>query len=352
MNLRDHRLLTLGVAIVLGALLLPPSLSAADKPLRLYGAGATFPAPLFLSWLHAFNRLHPDIQPGYQPLNSSGGITDLEAGRVDFAGADYRLPEERASKIRGGIVQLPMAAAGIALIYNLPGIDSLRLSRKAVLGIFSGTISRWNDPVITETNPALNLPDLPITFVARMSGAGTSFNLTRHLSMISPEFRKTVGATVTPNWPAAIKERGVLLRGRGNDGVSSLVKGVQGAIGYVAYPHSDLARIPAAAIENKAGKIVAPNQASFAASMQAIGEKLSLDTLINPPGEASYPMVAVSWMLVPNDLDDPAKQKAMVEIIDYALGPGQEIAERIGYIPFPPAIIDFVRKGVGALRQP
>jgi phosphate transport system substrate-binding protein len=307
---------------------------------------------LFQSWLLAFHREHPTVQPVYQGISSARGVADLEGGRIDFAGADYQVSEERAAKIRGGILQLPMTAAAIALIYNLPEVETLALSRKALIGIFTGKIARWNDPMIAEANPGLTLPDLPITLVTRTGAAGTSYNLTRHLSTISPEFESMVGTSLKPNWPTEIQQRGTLVSGKGNDGVAALVKGIAGAIGYVAYPYASLAHIPAAAVENKAGNTIAPDGVSFVASIEAIAGNPNLGALLDPPGDSSYPMIAVSWMLMPRTFDDPAKQKAMVEIIDYALGPGQDVAERIGYIPFSPGAIAFVRKQLEALKTP
>jgi phosphate transport system substrate-binding protein len=193
---------------------------------------------------------------------------------------------------------------------------------------------------------------LPITLVTRSGAAGTSHNLTHHLSAISPEFKAEVGVSLTPKWPEAIKQRGALLGARGGDGVAAQVKGVPGAIGYVAYPHASLARVPAAAIENKAGNIVSPAEVSFAASMQSIQKNPAIDTLVDPPGDGSYPMIAVSWVLMPKQFDNPAKKEALVQIIEYALGPGQELAKRIGYIPFSPAAIAFVRDELGGLDTP
>jgi phosphate transport system substrate-binding protein len=352
MNQRDKRTMKSRTAILLSALLLfPATLLGAEKPLRLYGSGATLPAPLYLSWLHSFNHQHPEIEPDYQGISSTGGIKDLIAGRVDFAGADYRISKETAAKIPGGLVQLPIAASAIALVYNLPGITDLTLSREAVLGIFNGTITQWNDPLIAKTNPDAKLPDSQITLVARASASGTSYNLSRHLSAISPEFQEAVGSSLTPNWPELIGQRGRLLRGSGNDGVATLVKSIPGTIGYVAYPYSHITGIPTAAVENNAGKIVAANPQSFAASMKTIGRLPEPAHLVDPPGEASYPMIALSWLLVPKDDENDAKQQAIIEILEYAISPaGQDIAERIGYIPLSPGAIELVREGIDALK--
>ncbi|WP_462320753.1 phosphate ABC transporter substrate-binding protein PstS [Halochromatium sp.] len=342
----------LSVVLLSVCLLLPPALIAGEKPLRIYGSGATFPAPLFSSWMHSFTAEHPKIQPDYQGTSSAGGLKDLAEGRVDFAAADFRIADEQAAELGGGILQVPMAAAGVVLVYNLPDVGQLWLSREALIGLFSGEISRWDDPLIAKTNPNASLPDLPITLVARTGASGTSYNLTTHLSTISSDLAQQIGATLTPAWNQVIERPGGLIRGAGNDGVISLVRSIPGAIGYVAYPYADFTNTPMAAIENKDGKLVAPSPVSFAASMDAIRQSPSIETLIDPAGESAYPLIAVSYVMLRKDYDHPQKRQAILDIVDYALGPGQQIAERIGYIPFSPAAIEYVRRQLEPLKQP
>ncbi|MBK1618919.1 phosphate ABC transporter substrate-binding protein PstS [Lamprobacter modestohalophilus] len=344
-------LISLSALVLSGLLLLPSMLLAAEKPLRLYGVGATFPAPLLSSWMHSFTAEHPLIQPDYQGISSAGGLRDLASGHVDFAAADYRIPEEDAAQLAGGIIQLPMAAAGIALIYNLPEVGQLRLSRAALIGIFGGQIGRWNDPLIAKTNPNASLPDLPITLVARAGASGTSFNLTAHLSAISPDLTKRVGTTLTPDWGKVINRAGGLIRASGNDGVTSLVRSIPGSIGYVAYPYADFTNTPMAAIENKDGQMVVPTALSFAASMAAISQSPTATALIDPSGENAYPLIALSYLMLRKHYDDPRKQQALVDIVDYALGPGQKLAARIGYIPFSTGAIEYVQQALEPLRQ-
>lgn len=337
-------------AALTGLLLLSPALLAGDKPLRIYGSGATFPAPLFSSWMHAFTAEHPRIQPDYQGTSSAGGLKDLAEGRVDFTAADFMISEQDAQRWAGGIVQLPMAAAAIVLVYNLPEIGQLALSREAVTGIFGGQIARWNDPIIAKTNPNAALPDRPITLVARAGASGTSYNLTRHLSAHSPELAQRLGSTLTPSWEKVLQRAGGVIRGSGNDGVISLVRSIPGSIGYVAYPYAAYTNTPMAAIENRDGNLIAPSPISFAAAMDSIRKARSIGTLIDPPGEDAYPIIAVSFVMLRKQYEDPKKQQAIVDIVEYALGPGQRTAERIGYIPFSPEAIELVKKALEPLQ--
>lgn len=353
MKQQPNRLLfSLIAALLSGLLLMPAATVAADTPLRIYGAGATFPAPLLLNWMHNYTAGHPSIQPDYQGTSSAGGLKDLAEGRIDFTAADFRLSEADAATMAGGVVQFPIAVAGIALIYNLPEIGQLRLSREAVIGIFGGEISNWNDPVIAKTNPNAALPDLPITLVARAGASGTSYNLTAHLGAISPNLANRLGITMTPAWSDLIERPGGLIRGSGNDGVTTLVRSIPGSIGYVAYPYADFTNTPMAAVENQDGQLVAPNPLSFAASMEAIRHSRDIATLIDPPGQNAYPLIAPSFLMLRKQYEDPQKQRALLDLVEYALGPGQKTAARIGYIPFSAAAIEFVKQELSPLRQP
>jgi phosphate transport system substrate-binding protein len=164
------------------------------------------------------------------------------------------------------------------------------------------------------------------------------------LSAISPDLAKRLGTTLTPPWGTLLTDPGRLVRGSGNDGVTALVRAIPGSIGYVAYPYADFTKTPMAAIENKDGKLVDPSPAAFEASISSLSQSRTTATLIDPPGESAYPLIALSYLMLPKQHKDPAKQQAIAGIIRYALGPGQTIAERIGYIPFSPGAIDYVRE--------
>ena len=341
-----------------------PGLADAEQRLRIHGAGATLPAPLYHGWARAYLAEHPNIQVDYQGSGSANGLNDLDGGRVAFAGADFLLPPEKAAALAGGVAQLPMAAAGIAIVYNLAGVDELKLSRAALSGIFDGSIARWNDPAIAAANPDADLPDQAITLVARVGASGTCYNLTRHLSRISPAFDKTVGTALKPVWPKAIGERGALVKARGNDGIAAMVQAIDGALGYVAYPFAYFDEIPTASIENQAGRYIRPDTQGFAAAIAAIDPKNvssaddlandrvsdALDVMVDPPGKAAYPIIAMSWISLPKTPQDTAKQAALLAFLEYALGPGQAIVERIGYIPFSANGVELGRRQLATLR--
>src|SRR5262245_46445223 len=157
-------------------------------PIQLTGAGATFPAPLYEEWFRRFNSRIPTIQVSYEAVGSAEGVQRFLAGEVDFGASDRALTDEEIVKVRGGILHVPMTAGAIGLVYNLPEVAPLQLSREAYAGIFLGKVTRWNDPILVKCNPYCELPDREIRLVVRAESSGSTYVLTNHLSTVSPEW--------------------------------------------------------------------------------------------------------------------------------------------------------------------
>jgi phosphate transport system substrate-binding protein len=341
--------LTLLVTVYAGSARAQTSAAQDEKaPIKLTGAGASFPAPLYLRWFRDYYKQHPTIKIDYQSTSSTGGIRDLISDRIDFAGSDLRLSEEQQAQVRGGVRQVPMTAGAIVLVYNLDGVTNLKLSRDAVVGILTGRVERWNDPLIAKDNPGAPLPDQDISVVVRGDGSGTTYHLTRHLSVASPEFAQTIGTTMRPNWPKSLQQRGMLIKGNGNDGVAAFVRAIPASIGYVQYAYGYLTGMSVAALQNRAGNVIEPNQASFEAALNAISADPDPNGIADPGGDDSYPIIALSWLLLRNEYQEPAKREALLDVIDYALGPGQAMSEKLGYIRFSDRAREYVR---GILEQ-
>src|SRR5271169_1256360 len=224
---------------------------AADS-ITLQGTGATFPAPLYQKWFSEYNKLHPEVQINYQALGSGAGVKQFQQGLVNFGASDAAMTDAEIAKVKEGVVLLPMTAGSIVLAYNIPdGPNELKLSREAYAGIFLGKITQWNDPIIAKANAGAKLPDTKITVVTRSDGSGTTFVFTSHLSAISDAWKGGPGHGTTVNFPVGVA-------GKGNPGVTALVKQTPGAIGYVEYAYAYQNKMPMASLENKSGSFVAP----------------------------------------------------------------------------------------------
>ena len=166
MDRRKFAALTAGSGLLAAVGGLLPKAALAQN-LRLTGAGASFPFPLYSTWFQAYSQATPGIQIDYQSTGSGAGVKSFISRTVDFAASDSAMTDEQIGQVDGGVVILPMTAGEIVLAYNLPGVTELKLPREVYPLIFLGEVTRWNDPRIVEANPGVTLPDMQITAVRR-----------------------------------------------------------------------------------------------------------------------------------------------------------------------------------------
>lgn len=225
-------------AVVTSAVVVTPIFTAIAQAQTLNGAGATFPAPLYERYAREVRKKHPELRINYQAIGSGGGIRQTIAGTVDFGGSDAAMTDAEIAKVKNGVILVPTAGGAVSVVYNVPGVNNLRLSRATLPAIFSGQITNWNDAKIRADNPGVNLPNQPIRFAVRADSSGTTFIFTNHLSSISPYFKGRVGANTAPKWTLPN-----VLRGRGNPGVAALIARTPGSIGYVEYAYATQNRL-------------------------------------------------------------------------------------------------------------
>jgi phosphate transport system substrate-binding protein len=323
---------TFFITLAIGAVSAISANSAAAQ--QLSGAGASFPAPLYQRWAVEYNKLHPNVQVNYQSVGSGAGVKQFTQGTVDFAASDAAMSDEEIEKVKQGVIMIPATAGSIVIAYNLPEVKDLKLSRDAYVGIFLGKITKWNDPAIAKDNPDVKLPDLPINVAFRSDGSGTTFVFTKHLSAISPDFADEVGTDKSVTWPAGAG-------GKGNEGVTALVKQTPGTIGYVEYGYAVNNGLSTASLQNKAGKFVKPTDESGAATLSHVEFPENLRIWPeDPAGDHDYPIATFTWLLLYKKYSDAAKLKALQEFITYGLTDGQKFSSELGYIPLPAAVVE------------
>jgi phosphate transport system substrate-binding protein len=334
------------VAIAAALTLCATSLSFAQERVRLTGSGASFPAPLYLTWFKDFSKKTAGVTVDYQSKGSGAGVQDFINKTVDFAASDSAMKPEEIAKIGEGVQLLPMTAGEIVLAYNLPGSPKgLKLPRDVYSNIFLGNITRWNDPKIVAANPGITLPDMPITVVVRADSSGTTAVFTKHLASINPEFKGKLGEGNTVNWPASDK----FIKSPKNDGVTATVRQTPGAIGYIEYSFAKLAKVDYALLQNKAGQYVAPGNGGETLAGIKLPEDM-IAWLPDPDGAKAYPITSYTWMMFRKSNDNPAKAKAMRAMIEYGLTEGQKVADSMGYIPLPPVVVEQVRKAAANIN--
>jgi len=311
---------------------------------QISGAGATFPAPLYQRWGVEYNKQVPSVQVNYQSVGSGAGVKNFLQGVVDFGASDAAMTDEEIAKAPHGAVMIPATAGSVVLAYNLPGVTNLRVSRAALAGIFLGTIKQWNDPVLVACNPGTALPDVPINVAYRSDGSGTTFVFTQHLAAVSPEFDEQVGADKSVTWPVGVG-------GKGNEGVTALVKQASGTIGYVEFGYAEQNGLDCASLENKSGQFVVPSLESGAAALAAV---ILPDNLrawpVDPASPDAYPITSFTWLLLSKKYDDAGKLKALKDFVTFGLTEGQSFARQLGYIPLPESVVAKANAALGTVE--
>ena len=295
----------------------------------LTGAGATFPKPIYDKWVTEYKKVDAGTSINYQGIGSGGGQKQILEGTVDFGASDGPMNDESLAKAPSKLLHIPTVAGAVAVIYNLPGVTSLKLDGPTLADIYLGKITKWNDAAIARLNSGAKLPATPIAVAHRADGSGTSYIFTDYLSEVSGDWKSKVGKNTTVKWPAGIG-------GKGNDGVAGLVKQTAGAIGYVELIYALQVKQSVAELKNAEGAFVKPTLESItAATATATIPDDFRFSMVNAPGKESYPISGVTWLLVYEQQKDAAKGKALVGFLKWALTDGEKQAKGLDYAPLP-----------------
>ncbi|RKP50665.1 phosphate ABC transporter substrate-binding protein PstS [Trinickia fusca] len=300
------------------------------------GAGSTFAAPIYTKWADAYQKTGGG-KVNYQGIGSSGGIKQIEAKTVDFAGSDAPLKDEDLAK--NGLFQFPTVVGGVVPAINLPGVKpgQVVLSGAVLADIYLGKIKKWNDAEIAKLNPGVKLPDTDIAVVRRADGSGTSFIWTNYLSKVSPEWKSKVGEGTTVNWPVGTG-------GKGNDGVAAFVQRLPGAIGYVEWAYAKQNHMTYTSMQNGTGAVVQPKTETFkAAAAGADWKKSFYQILTNEPGKDAWPVVGATFVLLHTAQDKPEQGKETLKFFDWAFKNGTQAADDLDYISLPPSVVSEIR---------
>jgi phosphate transport system substrate-binding protein len=326
------------------------SSSGAKQGGTINGAGATFPAPVYTEWAARFKD-STGTTVNYQAVGSGGGIAQFTAGTVDFGATDAAMKpeEEAAAKKKGDPVHVPTVLGAVTVSYNVSGVDKgLKLDGATIADIFLGKIKKWNDPAIAKVSGNTSLPDKDITVCHRSDESGTTKNFTQFLADYSPAWESGPGVDKTVKWPTGTGAKG-------NDGVAGCVKQTDGAVGYVEQAYALQNDFTTAAVKNKEGQFVEPSlDATSAAGEGAeVPEDLKFST-INAPGAKTYPITAVTFLLVWQDQCKSGIKAETAKLVkswlDYALGDGQKVAPELQYAPLPDPIKQKAQAKVDALQ--
>lgn len=319
---------------------------AAPTVAQIRGAGATFPAPVYNAWAMAYQQ-SSGVQVYYDAVGSGVGIERIRQHQVDFGASDAPLSSEDLAGSR--LVQFPVVVGGVVPVINISGIKpgELRLTGQLLADIYLGRIRKWNDAAIAALNPNLALPNTNITVVHRSDSSGSSLLWTDYLSRSSTDWQSSVGASLTPKWPAGVG-------GSGNEGVASYVQRTRFAIGYVEYIYARKHHLSNVCLRNRSGQFVQAGRDAFRAAAEtadwhAAGGFQQLPTDL--PGPESWPITGASFILIARSPPAGANTAEVLRFFNWGLNQGEALAEELDYAPLPRKVVDELPALWGALRD-
>jgi phosphate transport system substrate-binding protein len=317
--------------LVAGALTTALPAHAAD----VTGAGSTFVYPILSKWSADYSAKAAGVKVNYQSIGSGGGLAQIKAATVDFGASD--MPMKPADLQKLGMGQFPLVIGGIVPVVNIDGVQpgQMRFSGPVLADIYLGKITNWNDPAIAKINPDLKLPNAAIAVVHRSDGSGTTFNWVNYLSKVSSAWKDKVGEGTSVEWPVG-------LGGKGNEGVAAFVNQTKNSIGYVEYAYVLQNKMTFGQVQNKAGKFIKPDAASFqaaAASADWANTKDFYLIMTDAPGETAYPVAATVFMIMYKEPKNPARASTARDFFKWALENGQKQANDLDYVPLPSNLV-------------
>ena len=370
--------LVLALAIAVGGVPTSASADTGTTYFPITGFGSTWSALALNQWARNVNANYHWIVT-YNDTGSSAGRQTFaqQGGGADFAVSEipYALKGSDNADVRPArkFAYMPIVAGGTSFMYNLviggKRVTNLRLGGATLSKIFTGSITRWNDPAIAADNPSLALPAIPIIPVVRSDGSGTSAQFSAWMinqypaiwSAFCVKANRPAGCGITSNYPTI--SGSAFVAQSGSTGVAGYVNqpNYVGAITYVEYAYALNNHAPVAKILNKAGFYTEPTAANVAVSLlgaQINDDESSTDYLTqklqgvyNNADPRTYPLSSYSYMIIPTALEygfTNNKGLTLAAFANYFLCEGQQQAEVLGYSPLP---INLASAGLDQVRK-
>lgn len=334
-------LLTLIITVVASCNNVGKKSSGDQGKITITAAGATFPMPFYNLAFRTYGEKNGMVF-NYGGIGSGGGIRSLADKIVDFGATDAFLSDKELGGFQADVVHIPTCLGAVVIAYNLPGVDSLKLTPSMLESIFLGKITKWNDPEIKKANMGMNLPDKNITVVYRSDGSGTTNIFSDYMTKVGKEWAEKVGTGKSLNWPAGIGAKG-------NPGVAGTISQTPGTIGYIGSEYAFAQKIKYAKVQNSSGIFINPEIRTVSAAART---EIPADTRImvtNSPDPDAYPISGFTWIIMYKDQSYNGRTKvqaeAVVKFLQWLTGEeGQAIAESVNYAPLPSGVSETAKK--------
>ena len=333
----------------------PRTASAAE--ITLLETGSSLLYPLFNLWVPKYTAEHPSVRITTQSTGSGTGIAQAVSGVAQIGASDAYMSTAQLKK-SPGILNIPLAISAQTVNYNVPGLNkmNLKLSGPVVAGIYSGKITKWNDPAIAKINPGVKLPDHKIIPIHRTDGSGDTFIFSQYLAFSTPAWGNSVGYGTTISWPPVPGGIGAI----GNPGMVQASGQTPYSIAYIGVSyHAEIAKagLGTALLGNRAGNFVLPNPTTVGAAASALEGKTPADeriSLIFAPGENSYPIINYEYANVNDRQAKPDVAKELRAIINWAVDPeggnASQFLDAVQFLPLPPKIAELSKAQIAKIQ--
>ncbi len=331
---------------VMAAAALGCAIPAHAAPIGLSESGSTLLFPLFQAWSGDYKNIAPDVTLTSAATGSGAGTDAAIKGAVVIGASDAYLSDDVAGQ-NPNILDIPLAISAQMINYNIPGLTggNLKLDGPALAGIYSGQITRWNDPAIQAMNPGIALPDKTIVPIRRADGSGDTFIFTQFLDFSADSWEDNPGFGTSINWPSVVGEQA----DTGNAGMIHALQNTPYSIGYVGISYAgDISKdnLGTAMIKNQAGKFLLPTPETMANAASELDPRTppyERITLIFAPGADSYPLINFEYAVVSKAQPDAATAAALRGFLTWAISDtGGNASKYLGPVNFI-ALPDFIR---------
>src|SRR5579862_553851 len=283
-------------------------------------SGSTLLLPFLEELVSPLTAAYPNITLAPSGGGSGKGITDAIAGNSLMGGSDAYLSPGQFSA-NPTLANIPIAVSAQGVWFNLPGINSLKLSGDVLAKIYSGTITKWNDAAIAALNSGVTLPATTIIPLVRQGTSGDTFLFTSFLSATNSTWSSGPGFGTSVPWPKVAGEGSA----SSNPGMVAACKtGCIAYIGVSASAAAQTAGLGQAMIENKSGSFLTPTPTTIAAAVTvgaaSIPSNLAL-SLIYQTGAQSYPIVNFEYLVVNTTQSSSDDALAIRTFLEWTIDP-------------------------------
>jgi phosphate transport system substrate-binding protein len=320
----------------------------------LNGGGASSQEAAQGAWRAGFQQANPEVTVNYDPIGSGGGREQFISGGFPFAGSDSYLTNDEGEldaateRCDGQApIEVPNYVSPIAVVYNLEGVDDLKLSPDTLAGIFAGTITSWDDPAIADDNPNADLPADDINPVHRSDESGTTGNFTNYLATVAPDAWKH---GEVEDWPVD--------GGEGASGTSGVVAAVTNGAGSIGYADASQAGDLGKAAIGVGDGFELPTPEAAAKILEVSPEAddatdtaLVYDLDYTTEESGVYPIVLSSYLIACPSYSEKTEGELVKAYLGYVLSDeGQQAAaQNAGSAPLPAAIAEQARAVVDGI---